>query len=148
MDRTNRHVNPLEPDYKLPSYHVSGGLFDMVSTKPARDIMKVKDVNDKKPPRQKPTRDIMALNDIDGAKADYNGYDSMRERFENKLAVAALKTGRDPNAPRVQEEVPFTLTNPKFQDRTQRCTLTLMRRSTTFTALMLRMILSRVSLER
>ncbi len=122
MDRTNRHVDPLQPDYKLPSYHVSGGLFDMASTKPARDIMKVRDVNDFKVPRQRSTRDVMALNDIDGARADYNGYDSVRERFTEKLAVAAAKTGRDPNAVRVEEEVPFTLTNPRFQDRTQRHT--------------------------
>ena len=122
MDRTNRHVNPLEPNYKLPSYHVSGGLFDMASTKPARDIMKVRDVNAIKPPRERRTRDVMTLNDIDGAKADYNGYDSVRERFEQKLAVAAAKTGRDPDAPRERDAAHFSLTNPRFQDRTQRCT--------------------------
>ena len=123
MDRTNRHVNPLNPNYKLPSYHVSGGLFDMASTKPARDIMKVRDVNDFAPPRYKHTRDVLGVDDIDGAKADYNGYDSVRERFQEKLHTAARKAGKDPYAPRATNtEPPFPLTNPRFQDRTQRCT--------------------------
>ena len=119
MDRTNRHVNPR----RIISFLAScvRGLFDMASTKPARDIMKVKDVNDFKVSRKRPTRDVMALNDIDGAKADYNGYDSVRERFMEKLSVAAAKSGRD-HAVRQKEEVAYTLTNPRFQDRTQRHT--------------------------
>lgn len=125
MDRTTRNVDPLMPKYKLPSYHVAAGLFESASTKAPRDIMKVRDVNNQSKPKFIPSvRDPLALHDIDGAKADYNGYDSVRERFEEKLNVAARKKGFDTyhDARPVQDSAPpFNPVNPRFQDRTTRC---------------------------
>lgn len=124
MDRTTRNVDPLMPKYKLPSYHVAAGLFDAASTKAPRDIMRVKDVNNQSKPKFIPsTRDPLALHDIDGAKADYNGYDSVRDRFEEKLNVAARKKGFQTyleSRPPQDEAAPFNPCNPRFQDRTTR----------------------------
>jgi hypothetical protein len=122
MDRTNRFVDPLNPKYKLPSYHVAAGLFEAANTKPPRDIMQVKDVNNQREPRFRPTRDPLALNDIDGAKADYNGYDSVRERFEEKLKMAAKTAGKEYTRGAGQnQEAAFNPCNERFQDRTTRC---------------------------
>lgn len=76
MDRTNRHVNPLEPVYKLPTYKVPISQHNLVTAPPARDTMMVKDINaDPNPKREIVTnRHPLDTSDIEGAHADYNGF--------------------------------------------------------------------------
>eukprot|EP01039_Chlorochromonas_danica_P002693 gene2693-2943_t len=66
MMRTNRHVNPLEPVYQLPSYA------PLEASQPTflRDNIDVSDIEGTKPKPKKEfaTRDIMSIQDIEGAR--------------------------------------------------------------------------------
>eukprot|EP01036_Dinobryon_divergens_P031305 gene31305-40677_t len=69
MMKTNRHVNPLEPEYSLPSYATA----EIPETKFIKDPLNNKDIEGAqvRPKRWYATRDIMAVNDIVGAQANW-----------------------------------------------------------------------------
>jgi hypothetical protein len=66
MMRTNRHVNPLDPQYKLPSYEASA----YPTPRFLKDSMRLDDIHHVEE-RVYATRDIMNINDIVGAHADW-----------------------------------------------------------------------------
>ncbi|RYY72606.1 hypothetical protein EON63_20665 [archaeon] len=65
MMQTKRHVNPLEPEYSLPSYSP----VQQPAPKFVRDMIDVSDIEGTRPRPKKEfgTRDIMSVNDIDGS---------------------------------------------------------------------------------
>lgn len=66
MMRTNRHVNPLEPQYKLPTYEAA----TFENPKFLKDSMRLDDIH-RPEERTYATRDIMNINDIVGAQANW-----------------------------------------------------------------------------
>jgi hypothetical protein len=127
MDRTNRQIDPLQPEYKLPSFTISADVFTAASLSPPRDIMNVKDIPGAQsrhfgPNMQKPIRDPLAVNDIDGAAADYHGFKSVRERFEKSLRQSRHFKGEITGKGTRQEDYnPITFESvPKFAERTTR----------------------------
>ena len=90
MDRTTRMVDPLQPEYQLASFKAPMELFEAKSLSPPRNIMNIEDIpgtssNMFQRTGHRPTRDPLLVDDIDGAKADYNGFKSVRGRFEIAL---------------------------------------------------------------
>ncbi len=69
MMRTKRHVNPLVPEYNLPSYVPS----DIPEPKFIRDTLSIRDVEGAypKPSRTFTPKDTMRTDDIVGAQACY-----------------------------------------------------------------------------
>jgi hypothetical protein len=69
MMRTKRHVNPLVPEYPLPSYVPS----DIPQVKFVRDTLHTRDIDGAyaKPSRKFAPRDTMSTADIVGAQACY-----------------------------------------------------------------------------
>lgn len=69
MMKTNRHLNPLEPEYNLPSYASA----EIPETKFIKDPLNNKDIDGAqvRPKRFYATRDIMAVDDIVGAQASW-----------------------------------------------------------------------------
>lgn len=67
--KTNRHINPLEPEYNLPSYEPA----QFQPTKFLKDPLNNEDIDGAhaKPKRVYATRDIMAVSDIVGAQANW-----------------------------------------------------------------------------
>lgn len=109
MMRTNRHVNPLEPVYQLPSYS------PLEPSQPVfvRDNIDVSDIEGTKPKPKKEfaTRDIMAIQDIEGARSGLKQTLKLNAiQTKNILDVQDIaakqryvdRTSRvtDPNAPR------------------------------------------------
>lgn len=106
MMRTKRHVNPLKPEYPLPSFIPS----DIPETNFTRDTLTIRDIDGSytKPARQYQTRDTMSTQDIEGAQACYRpAY--RRARLENP-----------PHGIMDNEGVVFKKTS--FQDRCTRST--------------------------
>lgn len=66
MMRTNRHVDPLEPHYNLPSYATN----EAPDSRFLRDAIDVSDIEGTRPKPKKEfsTRDIMGIADIEGSK--------------------------------------------------------------------------------
>jgi hypothetical protein len=66
MMRTTRHVDPLCPNYPLPSY----ASMESIQMKFVKDPLEIHDIEGTHPKPKKTfsTRDIMSVGDIDGAK--------------------------------------------------------------------------------
>ena len=127
MDRTTRQVDPLQPNYKLPSYVEPLALFDVPTLRAPRDVLKVDDIDGTRPSMFKrtahrETRDPLNTKDIDGAQADYNGFKSLRGRFEVSLNKSRNFGGSASPVGMNQEDYqPITFPSPlKFADRTTR----------------------------
>jgi len=102
MERTNRMVDPLQPEYSLPSFKAPMELFEAKSLSPPRNIMNIHDIdgtqsNMFRRTGNRATRDPLLTDDIDGARADYNGFKSVRGRFE--VALNTSKNFMDEIAP-------------------------------------------------
>lgn len=69
MARTNRHVDPLQPQYELPRYVAT----EPVIPKFVRDEFLIDDIEGTRSKPLYPNRpkDILSVNDIEGAKADW-----------------------------------------------------------------------------
>jgi hypothetical protein len=69
MMKTNRHVNPLEPEYKLPVYTEA----EAPIPKFIKDPLNNKDIDGAqvRPKRFYETRDILKTSDIVGAQANW-----------------------------------------------------------------------------
>ena len=132
MERTNRFVDPLQPEYKLPSFTGAINSFEVASQKPVRDIMNTSDIPGTKSnmnanTTSRATKDVLNVNDIDGAKADYNGFHSMRQRFEVALNKSRNFGGigkpAQPKGILHEDYQPITFESKlKFSERTTRRT--------------------------
>ena len=112
MERTQRHVNPLKPNYKLPSYSVPQRPLE--DAKSIRDPLLIADIDGTHPKAfaQTSTRDNISVNDIPGATANY------RERA--RLALLQKTFGPNMISTGRKEFVPEELKRLTFSDRTMR----------------------------
>ncbi len=129
MERTNRHVDPLQPEYHLPSFKAATNTLDFPSLSKARDIMNVSDIPGAKPNslgqlKNRSSRDALYVADIDGAQADYHGFHSTRARFEISLNKSPNFAGNaQPKGMKQEDYQPLTFESaPKFYERTNRRT--------------------------
>lgn len=98
--RTGRHVDPLEPQYKLPSFQTA----EIPEPKFVKDPLQLNDI-DKTSSRVKndfKTRDVLNIDDIDGTRT--------KPRFQTLMAQRDILNTQD---------VPTK--NLRMQDRTSRC---------------------------
>ena len=127
MERTTRMVDPLQPEYKLPSFKAPMELFEAKSLPPPRNIMNINDIDGTRPNMFlrtgcRATRDPLLTDDIDGAKADFNGFKSVRARFEVALNTSKnLKGEIAPVGMTHDHYKPITFASSlKFAERTTR----------------------------
>lgn len=127
MESTNRCLDPLQPEYNLPSFTVPMNMFHAPSIAEARDVLAVDDIPGTRPnvgrrTGGRPTRDPLKTTDIDGARADYNGFNQVRDRFEIALNKSRNFGGTaSPVGMTHEDYTPVTFPSPpKFADRTTR----------------------------
>lgn len=106
MMRTTRHVNPLEPNYPVPTFVPA----ENPTTKFIKDPQYHEDIEGStvKPKKQFKTRDIMNIDDIDGSKSGWKPRHRCVRMESNPRDNMAIQ---DISAP-----------NHRFKDRTSRVT--------------------------